>query len=171
MGCILSHVLIRRSFKELNQYHTSMMDAIGNRFEGVVPSHGGTQRWAILLSYILLRIFFFVLRATFNGDIQSGDKWRVFNNPIPYWNLESLYPFPILFLRVWATCLLYFHWRWIMLSYLIQTKNRIIIPPFKIEFIVVNLPRSCPTPAANNNKTFDTIGSDKLDKCSCSHHT
>ena len=32
---------------------------------------------------------------------------------------------------------------------------------------MVDLPRSFPTPAENNNKQFNTIGSDKLDQCSC----
>ena len=39
-------------------------------------------------------LFFLVLRATFNGDIQYWDKCRLFNHPIPYWNLESISPFP-----------------------------------------------------------------------------
>ena len=29
-------------------------------------------------------LFFLVPRATFNGDIQSLDKYRVFNNTVPY---------------------------------------------------------------------------------------
>ena len=32
---------------------------------------------------------------------------------------------------------------------------------------MVDLPRSCPMPASNNNKKSKTIGSDKLDQCSC----
>ena len=50
-------------------------------------------------------------------------------------------------------------------------KNKIIISEVKIGFLVVDLPRSCPMPADNNNKKFNTIGSDKLDQCSCSHLT
>ena len=44
VGYILAHILSRRSFKEINQLDTSVMDAIGKRFEGVVPSHGGTKQ-------------------------------------------------------------------------------------------------------------------------------
>ena len=43
VGYILAHILNQRSFKELNQSDTSVMDAIGERFEGVVLSHGGNQ--------------------------------------------------------------------------------------------------------------------------------
>ena len=32
---------------------------------------------------------------------------------------------------------------------------------------MIDLPRSCPTPAANNNKKINSIGSDKLYQCSC----
>ena len=53
-----------------------------------------------------------------------------------------------------------------MVFCLIKTENEIIIYPFKIEFLVINLPQSCPTPAAINNKQFNKIGSDKLDQCS-----
>ena len=112
-------------------------------------------------------LIFLVSRDNFNGDIQSWDKWRVFNHPIPYWNLESLSPFPDRFLRRQATCFLHCHGRWSMVSCLIKTENQIIISPLKTEFLVVDLPRSCPTPAANNNKQFNTIGSDKLDQRSC----
>ena len=47
----------------------------------------------------------------------------------------------------------------------------IILSHFKIEFLVVDLPQSCTTMAANNIKQFNTIGSDKLYQCSCSHLT
>ena len=42
-----------------------------------------------------------------------------------------------------------------------------IISPLKIEFLVIDLPWSCTTPAANNNKQFKIIGSYKLDQCTC----
>ena len=41
---ILAHVLIQRSFKEINQLDTSVMGAISKRFEAVLSSHGGTQQ-------------------------------------------------------------------------------------------------------------------------------
>ena len=44
VGSVLDHILIIRSFEELNQSENSVMDAIGKRFEGVVPYHGGTQK-------------------------------------------------------------------------------------------------------------------------------
>ena len=31
---------------------------------------------------------------------------------------------------------------------------------------MVDLPQQCPTSAANKNKQFNTIGSDKIDQCS-----
>ena len=40
VGYILAQILIQSRFKELNQLDTSVMYAIGERFEGVVPSHG-----------------------------------------------------------------------------------------------------------------------------------
>ena len=46
-------------------------------------------------------------------------------------------------------------------------RNKIIIFPYKIEFIVIDLPWSCPTLAANNIEQSSTIGSDKVDQCSC----
>ena len=58
MGYIPAHILIQRVFKDINQSYTSVMDAIGERFEGLAPSYGGTQRWAILSSYLLLRFSF-----------------------------------------------------------------------------------------------------------------
>ena len=125
--------------------------------------------YSFVVSYFTF--LFLVSRATFNGNIQSWDKWWVFKHPIPCLNLESLSPFPIIFFSIWATCSLRCHGLWSMVSCLIQTKNKIIIPPFKIEFLVVNLPRSCPTPAADNNKQFNIIGYDKLDQFSCIHPT
>ena len=109
-------------------------------------------------------IIFLISRATFNGAIQYWGKWRWFNHPIPYWNLKSLSPFPIRFLRIISP--LHCHGLWSMVFCLIKTENEIIIYPFKIEFLVINLPQSCPTPAAINNKQFKKIGSDKLDQCS-----
>ena len=53
-----------------------------------------------------------------------------------------------------------------MVSCLIKTENKIIISPFKIEFLVVDLPRSCPTTKANDNKQFKKIVFDKIDQCS-----
>ena len=50
-------------------------------------------------------------------------------------------------------------------------QKEIIIYSFKIELIMVDLPWSCPTPAANKNKQFKTTGSNKLDHCSRSHIT
>ena len=44
VGYILAHILSLSIFKELNQLYTSVMDAIGKRFEVVVPYHGVTQR-------------------------------------------------------------------------------------------------------------------------------
>ena len=44
VGYILAHILSQSVCKEINQPYTSVMDVIGKRFEGVVPSHGGTQR-------------------------------------------------------------------------------------------------------------------------------
>ena len=44
LGYILDQILIQRIFKYINQSDTYLVDAIGERFEGVVPSHGGTQR-------------------------------------------------------------------------------------------------------------------------------
>ena len=44
IGYILVRVLIQSRFKDLNQSDTSLIDAIGGRFEGVVPSHGGTHQ-------------------------------------------------------------------------------------------------------------------------------
>ena len=44
VGYILAQILTSRSFKEINQLDTSVMDAIGESFEGVVPSHGGTKK-------------------------------------------------------------------------------------------------------------------------------
>ena len=108
VGYTLAHILSRRRFKELNQSENSVMGAIGDRIKGVVPSHGGTQRWAIIFSYLIL-LLFLVSRATFNGDIQSWDKWGVFNHPIPYWILDSIYPFPIQFLGRCVTCPLHYH--------------------------------------------------------------
>ena len=58
MGYILSHILIRKSFKDLNQLDTSMMDATGKRFEGVIPSHGRTHKWAILSLFLLYASIF-----------------------------------------------------------------------------------------------------------------
>ena len=44
VGYILSQLLIQRSFKYLNKSETYVMDAIGERFKSVFPSHSGTQR-------------------------------------------------------------------------------------------------------------------------------
>ena len=55
---ILSHILIQRSFKEINQLDTYVMGSIGNRLEGVVSSHGGTQKWDILLSFLFYSYIF-----------------------------------------------------------------------------------------------------------------
>ena len=44
VGYILAHILSRRIFKDLNQLDSSVMDAIGKRFKGVLPSHGGTNQ-------------------------------------------------------------------------------------------------------------------------------
>ena len=46
---ILDHLLSQRSFKKLNQPDTYFMDAIGEIFDGLVPYHGRTQQWGILL--------------------------------------------------------------------------------------------------------------------------
>ena len=45
MISISSHVFIQIIFNELNQLDTSVMDSIGERFEGIAPSHGVTQKW------------------------------------------------------------------------------------------------------------------------------
>ena len=61
VGYILSHILIRISYNELNQSDTYMMNAIRKRFEGVVPSHGGTQQWYIHLLFIFYASLFDIL--------------------------------------------------------------------------------------------------------------
>ena len=67
VGYILAHVLIQRSFKELNQLETSVMGVIDKRFEGVVPYHGGTQKLAIILSFLFYASIF---------EIEGHIKWR-----------------------------------------------------------------------------------------------
>ena len=44
MGSIFFHVFRERSFDELNQLDTSVMDAMGKRFEIVFPSHDVNQQ-------------------------------------------------------------------------------------------------------------------------------
>ena len=58
LGSILSHVLIQKNFKELNQLDISVMGAIGKSFEGVVPSYDGTQQWAILSPFLFYTSIF-----------------------------------------------------------------------------------------------------------------
>ena len=58
VGYILSRLLRRRIFKDLNQSENCVMDVIGERFGGVFPPHGGTQQPAILLSFIFYASLF-----------------------------------------------------------------------------------------------------------------
>ena len=39
MGYIFAYVFSQRILKDLNQLYTSMMDIMGERFEGIVPSN------------------------------------------------------------------------------------------------------------------------------------
>ena len=59
MGSIFSHIFIRSSFNNLNQLVTSVMDAIDERFEVIVPSHGLTQKLALYVSHSLDASFWF----------------------------------------------------------------------------------------------------------------
>ena len=43
------------------------MDAISERFEVVVPFHGGTQQWTIILSFLFYASLF---------DIKGHLQWR-----------------------------------------------------------------------------------------------
>ena len=45
VGYIFYHVFIRSIFNKINQSGTYVMDAIGDRFKVIVPSHGVTQKW------------------------------------------------------------------------------------------------------------------------------
>ena len=45
VGYIFYHLFIQRSCNKINQSDTSVMDAIGERFKGIVHSHGVTQQW------------------------------------------------------------------------------------------------------------------------------
>ena len=58
MGYILAHILSLRRFKDINLLDTSMMEAIGERFKGVVPFHGGTQKWDILSLFLFYASIF-----------------------------------------------------------------------------------------------------------------
>ena len=44
MRFIFSHVFIQRRSNEVNQLDTSAVEAIGNRFKGIVPKHGIIQQ-------------------------------------------------------------------------------------------------------------------------------
>ena len=127
VGYTLSHILIWRSFKDLNQSDTSVMDAIGKRFEGLLPSHGGTQKWAIILLFLFSASIFDI-----EGHLQwrhpALGKWWGFNHLNLSWNLglklnptypldsgiklKYISPFSIRFLRRRATCPLHCHGRW-----------------------------------------------------------
>ena len=39
VGYISAHIFIQKRFNKFNQLDTSMMDAIDERLEGIVPSH------------------------------------------------------------------------------------------------------------------------------------
>ena len=119
MGYILAHILIRRSFKELNQSDTSLMDATGERFEGVVPSHVGTDWWAIISSYLLLRFSFWYRGPPSMSPSSLGIDcdYLIIQSPIKIWSLYP--PFTIRFLRRWETCPLHCHGRWSTVSFLI----------------------------------------------------
>ena len=44
VGSIFYQVFVQRRFNELIQLDTSFMDVMVERFEGIVSSHGGTQK-------------------------------------------------------------------------------------------------------------------------------
>ena len=92
-------------------------------FQGCSPL---SWRKSVMSKYfiIFLTLLFLIWRFTFNGTIQSRGYSRWFNHPIPYWNLKSLYYFPILLLRGWATPPLHCHGCWSMVSCLIKTENK-----------------------------------------------
>lgn len=44
VGYIFSHVFSLMTSNEIKQLHSSVMDAIGDRSEGIAPSHGITHK-------------------------------------------------------------------------------------------------------------------------------
>ena len=92
---ILAHILIQRSFKELNQSYTSMMDAICERLKGVVPSHGGTQQWAIISSYLLLCFSFWYQGppSMATSSLGINGYYLIIQSPIEIWSLYPLFQF------------------------------------------------------------------------------
>ena len=45
MRSIFDYVYFQRGYKKLKQSVTYFIYALGNILKGVVPSHGGTQKW------------------------------------------------------------------------------------------------------------------------------
>ena len=59
---IFDHIFSRRIFKNINQSDNSVVDAIGERFEVILPSHGVTQKWDFYYSNSLDDSFLFNTR-------------------------------------------------------------------------------------------------------------
>ena len=57
---ILAHILTQRRLEEIIHFEIPVMDATGKKFEGVVPSHGGTHKLAILSSYLFYASVFVI---------------------------------------------------------------------------------------------------------------
>ena len=68
------------------------MDAIGEKFEGVVPSHGITHQLAILLSYILLCFYvcYQVPPSMATSSLGINGKYLIIQPPIEVWILYPL---------------------------------------------------------------------------------
>ena len=119
VGYILAHVLIWSRIKEINQSDTSVLDAIGERFEDVLPSHGRSQRWDFLSSYLLLRLSFWYWGppSMATSSLGINGEYLFIQSPI---EILILYPlFHIRFLRRLATWPLHWNGCWNMVSCLI----------------------------------------------------
>ena len=146
------------------------MDAIGKSFEGVGPPHGLTQRWGILLSYLLLKFYFWYQGPPSMATSSRGinDEYLKNQVPIEIWCLYPLFqfyfwgdgkhiPYTVMDAEVW---LLVKFWPKIEYSFPPSKSN----PSWLTYFVHVQRRQQ-------NKIRFNTIGSDKLDQCSFIHLT